>query len=367
MRERLGDLSDGATPPTSGNYVGGSYTPGQGCALDGAELGESAFEAQTSHLAAKRGKLLLDYLRATVPDEPGVWRDLAGWLGSKVARPFGWRGWYDESAMVLDGGLVAWCSDKERAKTQGILIDLPGKACASLGERLVPFMAWCLAVGRITRADYALDDFGQRITLERVLDAEASGALVMRWQGLTLIQKRKRGQICGWTCYLGSRQSQAMVRIYDKASEQNKPGAWVRFELETKSDLADRLAREYFSAGASAILGQVHRRLRFTDPVPGDSNTRRWPVAEWWREFIGEIEPGPSLTVGEVPNCTISALAAFIERQAGPALATVLKADGGDLARLFGIFERSEYRLKPKHLAALNLLARRLFVGPIIL
>lgn len=359
MDKQHGELSDGASEavqPTVGKYVGGTYRLCEpGLALDGVELSERAFEAQTSGLASKRGKLLLDYLRAVLPDEPETWAELRAWLGPMTARPFGWRCWYDSSALCLDSGIVAWCTTDEGKRRQGLLVDLPGRACAALGDRLIEFMAWCLARGRITRADYALDDFGQRLTLERILEAERTGALVMRWQGLTMLQRRERGKVVGWTVYLGSRQSQAMVRIYDKSAEQGKPGPWVRFELETKSDLADRLAREYFDAGSSAIIGQVNRRLRFCEPVDGDTNARRWPVAPWWAEFIGSLEPGPSLTVGEVPECTVSRLAAYVERQAGPALATVLKADGGDLARLFGIFERGEHRLKPKHHAALAL------------
>lgn len=333
-----------------GNHGGFAYR------LDGAGLSDSEHEAQTSALAARPGAVLLDYLRAVLPDEPAVMADVRGWLGQTTARHGGWRGWYDRSASVLDGGLLAWCSDKERAAVEGVLIDLPGRACASLGDRLIPFLAWCLHIGRVTRADFAIDDFAGRLTRERILDAEASGALVTRWREMREVSTRQRGKVSGWTFYLGSRKYEAMARIYDKAAERGLPDvSWVRFELETKHALADALCREYFSSGSAAIVGQIARRVRFAEPVAGDTNARRWPSAAWWLSLLGSVAPGPSLVCGEVPACTVASLAAFVERQAGPALAVMMRADGGDLGRLAGILERSAYRLKSRHLSALAL------------
>jgi len=101
----------------------------------------SAHEGQASDLAARPGAMLLDYVRATLPDDPETRAALAEWVGPAQVRAQGWRGWYDSSATVLDGGLIAWCRDPERAEVQGLLVDLPGRACACLGERLVPFLA----------------------------------------------------------------------------------------------------------------------------------------------------------------------------------------------------------------------------------
>ena len=170
-----------------------------------------------------------------------------------------------------------------------------------------------------------------------------------------MIQKRDHGKSLGWTVYLGSRKSEAMIRIYDKASLQKVAGPWIRLELEAHQDFADALAREYLSRGAIAVVEQIARRLRFVDPNPTDSNPRRAPAASWWSDFIGSVLPGDSLLVGEKPVTTIERLAMFVEKQAGPAMATVLKAEGGALDGLLAILGRSAYRLKPKHYAALAL------------
>ena len=315
-------------------------------------------EGQSSALTARSGSVLVDYLRFRLEDSPEVWRGLSDWLGEMTTRAHGWRAWYDKSAHVLDGGIIASCSDPERAEVEGVLVDLPGKACACLGDKLVGFMRWCLAHGKATRVDYAIDDHRDRITLDRIREAEASGGLVTRWQGMNVIENRRRGELTGWTVYLGSRSSQGFMRFYDKAGEQRHKGnaaagSWVRCELETKSKLADALAREVLRIGSRAVIEQINRRLRFTEPTGDDSNKRRWAPAQWWASFIGSIRPGPSLLCGEKVEVTISRMAAWVEKQAGPALATLLMADGGDLARLVGILRRSGRRMQSRHYAAL--------------
>lgn len=346
---------DGSEAPMSGNYMGATYTT------------EQDHEAQTSHLAARPGCLLLDYLRVRFADTRETWAALKGWLGPMTSRGTGWRGWYSDSAIVLDGGLVAWCRLRDRAETWGVLVDLPGRACAAMGEQLVPFLAWALSHGgRVTRCDFAIDDRDGRLTLDRILGAEASGALVTRWRSdMAVFQNRRRGLVTGWTVYLGTRKSDSLVRIYDKAGEQahkghEVPGAWVRFELECHQDFADAIARDYFSRGSVAVIEQINRRVRFTVPSATDSNKWRAPAAAWWGSFIGSVKAGPSLTCGEVPECTLERLEAMVERQAGPALATLLKADAGEIGRVVGIISRSKDRMRPRHHAALALAGVRI-------
>jgi len=228
-----------------------------------------------------------------------------------------------------------------------------------MGERLVPFLRWALDRGRVTRCDFALDDREGRVTLARILDAEDAGTMVSRWRGLTVIQNREKGQVKGWTVYVGSRHSEAMIRFYDKAGEQARKrkgdyGLWVRLELEAHQDFADAVARAYFERGSIAVIEQINRRVRFIVPSSTDSNKWRAPCASWWASFMGSVRPGPSLLAGELPECTIASMAAWVERQAGPALATIVKADRGDLSRVIGIVKRSLYRLKSKHKAALE-------------
>jgi hypothetical protein len=223
-----------------------------------------------------------------------------------------------------------------------------------MGDRLIPFLEWVLQYGHITRADFALDDREGVLSFQRVAGAVRSGALVSRWQDRNVIENC--GKAGGWTVYLGSRAGASMLRVYDKASEQGKPGPWVRVELEARGKFGDALSRAYFQRGALAVTEQIARRVRFIE-LGTDGNKRRALTSPWWAQFLGSVKPGASLLTGELPLTTIEGLAAYIERQAGPAMACLLRADGGDLSRLLGIVDRSGARLKAKHYAALSMAA----------
>lgn len=334
-------------PPTAGNtWV--ERTRGE---LD--EVSEHSGAA--SGLAAPAGGVMLDYLRATLPAER--WAELLAWVGPMVERGVGWLAWYKCSGHVLDGGLVAWDSTTGDGR---VLVDLPGRACAAMGERLVPFLGWCSRHGHVTRLDLALDDRRGLLTYERLVAAVDAGALVSRARGCKWVVGRVTddGALAGWTLYVGSRNSEGLVRIYDKRAERLErahtatEGSWVRVELECKGSLAEAMAPAVLEHGLAVVVGELNRRLRFCEPT-SDSNRRRWPVAPWWAEFVGSLDKGARLTSGEAVPVTVDALIAYLWRQAAPAMAAVTLARGGDVSWLYELVAEGESRLKPRHMAML--------------
>lgn len=336
-----------ALPPTAGNtWV--ERTHGE---LDDVNEHEGAASA----LAAPDGGVMLDYLRATLPVER--WAELLAWVGPMVERGVGWLAWYRASGHVLDGGLVAWDSVTGDGR---VLVDLPGRACAAMGERLVPFLGWCSAHGHVTRLDLALDDRRGLVTYERLVAAVEAGALVSRARrcNWTVGRVTDDGALAGWTLYVGSRNSEGLVRIYDKRAERQEragavvAGSWVRVELECKGSLAEAMAPAVLEHGLAVVIGEINRRLRFCEPT-GDSNRRRWPVAAWWREFIGSLDKGARLVSGEAMPVTVDGLIEYLWRQAAPAMAAVTLARGGDVSWLDELVAEGERRLKPRHMAML--------------
>lgn len=348
--------------PTAGNYVGANRISRQGVPLGGegdGTIGEH--EGAASGRAAPLGAVMCDYLRAVLPAEPHTLGELGDWLGTMVERPFGWRGWYNRSASVLDGGIVAWCAEAEVAERQGVLVDLSGRACAALGARLIPFMRWCLERGKVRRVDFAIDDRRALLSYERLAEAIAAGGMVARARGYhwVLGGVSATGERTGWTLYVGSRTSEAMVRLYDKRAERIERGAgdcgapWVRCELEASGDFGDLLAREVLERGGEVVVEQLNRRLRFAVPSESDASRERWPMAWWWREFVGSVVRGAPLKCGEVVAVTVDGLIEYLKRQAAPAMAAVCEARGGDVSWLYELVSDGARRLKPRHEVAI--------------
>ncbi len=367
--DRIGGESE-PPAPTAGNHVGATYIKRQaeasGAVVALAESGDleavREHESAASSRAAPQGAVLVDYLRAVLPDGDGVLGELSDWLGEMVQRPVGWRGWYDRSAMVLDAGIVAWCSDPAIAERQGVLVDLSGKACGALGDRLVPFMRWCAERGKVRRLDLAIDDRRELVTYERLAEAIDSGALVTRARGVHWIigKDAATGERGGWTLYVGSRSSERCVRIYDKRAERHERAGievgapWIRVELEASGDYADALAREVLARGASVMIEQLNRHCRFTVPSVSDGNRWRHPVAAWWYELLGSIKQGAALVCGEDVPVTIDDLIEYVRRQAAPAMAAIMQARGGDVDWLYEVLADGAHRLKPRHMVAIR-------------
>jgi hypothetical protein len=83
----------------------------------------------------------------------------------------------------------------------------------------------------------------------------------------------------GTTLYLGARQSDLMLRIYDKAKEQNTDENWKRIELEAKHDraeeIAKRIANGSHAENAALAKGVIKNMVQFSNKV--------------WTEIMGDI------------------------------------------------------------------------------
>lgn len=320
----------GEKEPPPSNYGGSAYTVGGLLSKEG----ELSFdeEGQSSSLAAAPGSMLLDWLRCTLPDKPDTWVFLREYLGAMTEREGGWR-WYDRSWAALESGFVAACSDPVKAAKQGVHVALPGRACALFGDDLELFWLQCTERGKIGRADFAADDRSGLLTRDRILAAFASGGVVSTWRDSpSETHKLSHDSSAGWTFYFGSRNGDAMIRIYDKAAEQGVSGPWVRLELEAHHGVADELCRRWFDEsrplaeqGSTVVIEEINRRLRFAMPVMSDSNRWRWPASPWWAEFLGSLKRGAPLLVGVKPELTVQRIERYLFNQVAPSLATVLQ------------------------------------------
>ncbi len=150
---------------------------------------------------------------------------------------------YSDATMDGNGVVIMWNSDRA---DMGHHVIFSGSALRNLFmhseiQQQSLLHAVLDASGSVSRLDLACDLQGQTIDLSRLYKSLE--------QGLNSGTARTFGQIKsaggGETIYVGSRQSERFIRIYNKAAQQGMVNLeWFRFELETKGMVARALASE---------------------------------------------------------------------------------------------------------------------------
>lgn len=114
-----------------------------------------------------------------------------------------------------------------------------------------------------TRLDFAVDILGGEVVADDVRLLLEMGYVDTKAKRTSNIEERVIGEAgSGMTVYIGSRSSQSMVRVYDKGKKEKTSFPWLRVELESKQDKANKIADAIIahgvaSAGVSAIKSFV--------------------------------------------------------------------------------------------------------------
>ncbi len=148
---------------------------------------------------------------------------------------------------------------------------------------------------KATRIDLKLRDYARRKTpLE--LFGECQRGNVARKKKCEIAASGNIGEELIYTLYLGSRQSEEFLRIYDSLPVHGLDA--IDWELQSRDEKADAIFRslikiidaDFEEIGdliatyiASTVLGSVE----FIDRKP-DVRLSRQPRQEWWKEFIEE-------------------------------------------------------------------------------
>lgn len=179
----------------------------------------------------------------------------------------------------------------------------------------------------VTRVDIAFDDHSELLDIRRVASDAQNENFISKWRWWEV---RRSSQ--GISVYHGSPQSDARVRIYDKAAERGREdeGHWVRCELQ----LRDERATEFICRLAGMPLGVLFsgvlfNYLRYVVPDDSDSNNRRWATAGYWFDFIGAADK-ISLYVCPGIEYNFFALEKYVVAQAGAAAAAYVQLVGED-------------------------------------
>lgn len=205
---------------------------------------------------------------------------------------------------------------------------------------------------KFTRVDLAIDDKGSKYySVDDVREICDSGLCATRFRKYRPEFERSfDGSMTGNTLYIGKRQSDVFLRIYDKRLEQihktkNDVGyEWVRWELELKKERADIVVNHLISGLSlgSVAIGILSNYFRVI--VRDNDNVTRCSSAPLWETFVCNVEK-LRLTVSK-PEKNLDQKKEWICRQCMPSISAIVASENGDLGFITDRLNDSLWRNK---------------------
>lgn len=231
----------------------------------------------------------------------------------------------------------------------GINTSISGKGCRYMESQGINLWSLVFRLAQsarinITRLDLALDTDIKLI--DKIRASIDSKKYISKSRSISYICKSGKDSTRTETIYLGSRSSDLMIRIYDKAIEQDLEGIdWERWEIVLKKEKiieAIPLLKKDISQAFKNILYTYFRPIKKIE-----SNKSRSKVESWYLKFLGKVE---KISLYRDPaQKTIEDKWAWVEKQVAPTLALLsLAFENTDF--LAGIAQGNVDRIKQKDL-----------------
>ena len=307
----------------------------------------------------------IDWLAFTVPDAAAddVIRLIGGdWFESET----GFRGYPVSRLMTQGRNGVGKLGTGAHRKPHEVHVDLSAGIVSQWDEtKLKAVLGWITEHnGHVTRLDVALDDREATVSLQTIRDAVDTGRAVTRsykFQVLTA-SDHKAGVPTGETLYFGSRESQTMLRIYDKRLELRSKGRddadcyGVRWELEFKQDRAQACAKGLRTLDAedwrAFLVGLLRSYVDFRETTREAEPYEKYRAAllPWW-QALTEGFRRCRLVVEKVQQ-RLDDVAQWLSRSIAPMLAVAVARKGQQF--LFDLIYAGTKKWKAKHYALLK-------------
>lgn len=231
----------------------------------------------------------------------------------------------------------------------GVNTSISGKGCRYMESQGINLWSLVFRLARsarinITRLDLALDTDIKLI--DKIRASIDSKKYISKSRSISYICKSGKDSTRTETIYIGSRSSDLMIRIYDKAIEQGlEEQDWERWEIVLKKAKiieAIPLLKKDISQTFRDILYTYFRPLKKVE-----SNKSRSKVESWYLKFLGKVE---KVSLYRDPaQKTIEDKWAWVEKQVAPTLALLsLAFENTDF--LAGIAQGNVDRIKQKDL-----------------
>lgn len=248
--------------------------------------------------------ILYDWLSMTLPVD-GLWYDehgedisdghvfieLLGMTGVSFQVLSGVRGY--SKKLWFDGVNIHLPSDNQ----QNCWLEMSGSGCRAFEtygsgdwEKVFAFgLKYC----HVTRLDVSFDDHSGILDVRTLfLDTYFDKSYVCRAnKHEAILSWDDRSGDDGSTINHGTRQSNTLVRIYDKAKQLKREGEhWVRVEMELHEDNAKGFMEIDGELGPK-WCGVLLNYLRYVEPGADDSNRWRWPLKTYWENLVQSASP----------------------------------------------------------------------------
>lgn len=216
-----------------------------------------------------------------------------------------------------------------------------------------------LELGHITRLDLAIDNkkhlFYSVKELHEILELQRC---VSKWRNWKFVEEKDTSGTCsGRTIYLGSRQSDIMLRVYDKELEQNKKypdkehpkhvnHKWVRWELELKDERANMAVKDLIQGIPVGELSMGILSNYFRIIVFDDNNKSRCSTDIKWALFVDDVK-ALRLYIPPIDK-TLAEKKEWLIRQCAPTIAAVIMANYGDMSFISECLDSHAFRMNRK-------------------
>jgi phage replication initiation protein len=283
----------------------------------------------------------IDWLAFTLPkaEVDEVIKTIGGdWFESET----GFRGYPVAQLMTQGKTGVAKLGTGAPRNPKEVHVDLSAGIVSQWDEtKLKTILAWIFGQkGHVTRTDVAMDDREATVAVETVRQAVEAGQVVSRSKQFKVIQasNHRQGIRTGETLYFGSRESQSMLRVYDKRLELQAKGRedaasyGVRWEMEFKQDRAQACAKALLTLDAedwrAFLVGVLRSYVDFRETTREAESYEKYraPLLAWW-EALTEGFKRCRLVVERIQQ-RLDDVAAWLAQSVASMLAVVVACRG---------------------------------------
>lgn len=268
-----------------------------------------------------------------------------------------------EGVVSINGATIKWATEQSIISRRWIFLILPGKVCKQLSAERMSALCSALATraANCTRIDFQTTVEKPEITMEEIHEHLIRGNWSSKSREFeSIISQCKSGKITGYTLYVGSRDSQSFIRIYDKGLEEKSGdhNEKIRFEVELKSELAKQaflqFAEKSGDESAEFCRAAFLSRIDFRDVENARGKRTNYAKRFAWYEKI--FQTLPCRWAVQAVKKSLERAAAWVNDAVAPMLATIFEGIGAFAFAdfLHRAIRRGQTRMSSRHSAILR-------------